>query len=61
MASELSREERTLLFTSLAEQLSGDFNGEEVEAIKLAVAKADAEFDRGEGIPADEFYKSLGL
>lgn len=61
MANELSREDKTVLFTSLGEQLAGDFSPEEVEDIKCAVAEADAEFERGEGIPAAEFYKNLGL
>jgi hypothetical protein len=61
MANKLSREDRTVLFTSLGEQLAGDFTTDEIEDIKRAVAEADAEFERGEGIPADEFYKKLGL
>lgn len=61
MANELSREDKTVLFTSLGEQLAADFTPEEVEDSKRAVAEADAEFERGEGIPAAEFYKTLGL
>lgn len=61
MASELSREDKAVLFSSLGEQLAGDFTPDEVEDIKRAVAGADAEFERGEGIPAAEFYKNLGL
>jgi len=61
MANELSREDKTVLFTSLGEQLAADFSPEEVVDIKRAVAEADAEFERGEGIPAAEFYKNLGL
>ena len=61
MANELSREDKALLFTSLGEQLAGDFTPEEVEDINRAVAEADAEFERGEGIPAAGFYKNLGL
>ena len=61
MANELSREDKALLFTSLGEQLAGDFTSDEVEDIKRAVAEADAEFERGEAIPAAEFYKNLGL
>jgi len=61
MANELSREDKVVLFTSLGEQLASDFNSDEVEDIKLAVAQADEEFQRGQGIPADEFYKSLAL
>jgi len=61
MANELSREDKAFLFTSLGEQLAEDFTPEEVEDIKRAVAEADAEFERGEGIPAAEFYKALGL
>ncbi|TSA35901.1 MAG: hypothetical protein D4R65_03335 [Verrucomicrobiaceae bacterium] len=61
MATELSLEDKTVLLTSLGEQLAADFTPEEVEDIKQAVAEADAEFERGEGIPAAEFYKKLGL
>ena len=61
MVNELSREDKALLFTSLGEQLAGDFTPDEVEDINRAVAEADAEFERGEGIPAAEFYKKLGL
>ena len=61
MALELSREDKALLFTSLGEQLAGDFTPDEVEDIKQAVAEADAEFERGEAIPSAEFYKKLGL
>ena len=61
MANELSREDKAVLFTSLGEQLAADFTPEEVEDIKRAVAEADAEFERGEAIPAAEFYKNLGL
>jgi len=61
MANELSREDKTVLITSLGEQLAADFTPDEVEDIKHTVAEADAEFERGEGIPAAEFYKHLGL
>jgi len=38
MANDLSREDKTLLFTSLREQLAGDFSPDKIEDIKRAVA-----------------------
>lgn len=61
MANELSREDKAVLFTSLGEQLASDFTPPEIADIKFSVAEADAEFERGEGIPAERFYKEMGL
>ena len=61
MANELSREDRSVLFTSLGEQLAGDFTPEEVEDIKRAVAEADAQFERGEFLTTEQLAKKLGL
>jgi hypothetical protein len=61
MANELSREDKTVLFTSLGQQLAGDFRPEEVEDIKRSVAEADAEFERGECLTTGQLAKELGL
>ncbi len=61
MASGLSREEKTLLFTRLGEQLAGDFTPGEIHEIRRAGTEADAEFERGEGLSANQFYKKIGL
>lgn len=61
MANELSREDRNLLCSRLNEQIAADFTPEEVENIHHSVALADAEFEHGEGIPAEQFYKEMGL
>lgn len=58
MANELSREDKTLLYTSLGEQLAGDFSLEEVEDIKRAVAEADAEFEQGECLTTGNWPKN---
>jgi hypothetical protein len=61
LANELSREDKTVLFTSLGEQLAADFTPEEVEDIKRAVAEADAEFERGECLTTGQLAEKLGL
>jgi len=61
MVNELSHEDKTLLFTTLGEQLAGGFTPEEVEGIKRAVAEADAEFERGEILTAGQLAEKLGL
>lgn len=61
LVNELSREDKALLFTSLGEQLAGDFTPDEVEDIKRAVAKADAEFERGECLTTGQLAEKLGL
>lgn len=61
MANELSREDRNLLCSRLNERIAADFTAEEVENIHRSVAVADAEFEHGEGIPAEQFYKEMGL
>ena len=61
IANELSREEKTILLERLGAQLAEDFTPDEVAEIKHAVAEADAEFERGEAIPAERFFKELGL
>jgi len=61
MANELSREDKSVLFTSLGEQLAADFTPEEIEDIKRAVAEADAEFERGECLTTEQLAAQLGL
>ncbi|MFZ4599487.1 MAG: hypothetical protein ACOYNN_12650 [Terrimicrobiaceae bacterium] len=61
MANDLSREDKTVLFTSLGEQLAGDFSSAEIEDIKRAVAEADAEFERGECLTTGQLAEKLGL
>lgn len=61
MANELSREDRNLLCSRLNEQIIADFSSAEIEEIQRAVTEADAEFERGKGIPAEQFYKQMGL
>jgi hypothetical protein len=61
MASDLSREDRNLLCARLNEQIAEDFTPAEAEEITQAVAVANAEFERREGIPAEQFYKEMGL
>jgi len=61
MANELSREDKTVLFTRLGEQLAADLTPEEVEDIKRAVAEADAEFERGECLTTGQLAEKLGL
>lgn len=40
---------------------SQDFSLDEIADINRAVAMADAEFERGEGMAASVFYKEVGL
>ena len=61
MANELSREDKSVLFTSLGEQLAADFTPDEVGDIKRAVAEADAEFERGECLTTGQLAEKLGL
>lgn len=61
MANELSREDKSVLFTSLGEQLAADFTPGEVEDINRAVAEADAEFERGEFLTTGQLAEKLGL
>ena len=61
MANELSREDKTVLFTRLGEQLAADLTPEEVEDIKRAVAEADSEFERGECLTTGQLAEKLGL
>lgn len=61
MANGLTREDRNLLCARLNEQIAEDFEPEEIQDIQRAVAVADAEFARGVGIPADQFFNEMGL
>jgi len=38
-----------------------EFSPEEIEEIRQALAEADAEFERGEGLSSEEIRKQLGL
>ncbi|MFZ4683273.1 MAG: hypothetical protein ACOYMS_12280 [Terrimicrobiaceae bacterium] len=61
MANDLSREDRNPLCARVNEQFASDFSPAEAEEIKRAVATADREIERGDGVPPEQFYKGMEL
>jgi len=45
----------------IAELITAKFSSEEVSEIREALAEAEAEFERGEGLSSKEIRKQLGL
>ncbi len=47
--------------TGIAELLANRFSDEETSSIRAALAEAEAEFARGEGLASEELRRRLGL
>lgn len=59
--SELSREEKALVVSTLSRHLIGDYSTEEIEEIRSAVTEADTEFEQGKVLTSAQMASALGL
>lgn len=57
----LSQEEKSALIQGLGAQIAEELTGEEVEEIRAAVAEGDKEIAQSKEIPAERFFRELGL
>lgn len=61
VVSEMSREDKARLVSTLSRQLVGDYSTGEIEEIRSAVAEADAEFEEGKVLTSAQMSSALGL
>ena len=57
----MPREEWMKIQAGIAAMIAAKFSDEEVSDIQQALAEAEAEFARGEGIVSDEMRRHFGL
>jgi hypothetical protein len=59
--AEMPQEEWMKIQRGLADMIQARFSSEESEEIRQALAESEAEYERGEGVDADEARRRLGL
>ena len=57
----MPREDWMKIQRGIAELIAAEFSTEETTEIRQALAEAQAEFERGEGLSSGEMRKQLGL
>ena len=57
----MSWEDWATIQNGIAEMMAAEMSSEEIEEVRAALAEADAEFERGEGMTGEELRSKLGL